>query len=64
MCVNDNVCMCMSTYLDILWSHDQEPLWIFLSLISVRVYKMLPMIKVPVYMSTYLDILWSHDQEH
>ena len=31
-CEPMKVCVCMSTYLDILWSHDQEPQWVFLPL--------------------------------
>ena len=32
MCVNDKIeIVCMNTYLDMMWSHDQEPQWVFLS---------------------------------
>ena len=26
------LCVRMTTYLDMMWSHDQEPQWVFLSL--------------------------------
>ena len=33
MCVDDKIeHVCMTTYLDMMWSHDQEPQWVFLSL--------------------------------